>query len=195
MASTRKSFDGSKHLPFKNDGGHCVLGDLQCCRHFLVPFPRSVPCHNPVLELYGHFLQPLGLVFTLTFTVNCGTLYGQVCAFLNPVQSFELTTGGLQSSCRNISRMINGNRIQPSQITTDSRTPSDATGSSETEAKDDHESSSTTTTPKMLLILHPPPLPPLPAALITPFSQYLMGSITSPPQSEIDLCSGNYRCP
>ena len=34
---------GSKLLPFKNDGGHCVLGDLQCCRHFLVTFPRSVP--------------------------------------------------------------------------------------------------------------------------------------------------------
>jgi hypothetical protein len=27
----------------------------------------------------------------------------------NHVQSIELTTGGLQSSCRNISRMINGN--------------------------------------------------------------------------------------
>ena len=61
------SLGGSKHLPFKIDGGHWV-GDLQCCRHFLVPFPRSVP-HNPVSELY------------FSDTINCGTLYRQVCAF------------------------------------------------------------------------------------------------------------------
>ena len=30
VANSRKSLGGSKHLPFKNDGGHCVLGDLQC---------------------------------------------------------------------------------------------------------------------------------------------------------------------
>jgi hypothetical protein len=32
VASSRKSVSGSKLLPFKNDGGHCVLVDLQCCR-------------------------------------------------------------------------------------------------------------------------------------------------------------------
>ena len=42
-ASSRKSLGGSKLLPFKNEGGHCVLGDLQCCRNVLVPFPRAVP--------------------------------------------------------------------------------------------------------------------------------------------------------
>ena len=31
VASSRKSLGGSKLLPFKNDGGHCVLGDLQPC--------------------------------------------------------------------------------------------------------------------------------------------------------------------
>ena len=31
-ASSRKSLGGSKLLPFKNDWGHCVLGDLQCYR-------------------------------------------------------------------------------------------------------------------------------------------------------------------
>ena len=30
-ASSRKSLGGSKPLPIKNDGGHWVLGDLQCC--------------------------------------------------------------------------------------------------------------------------------------------------------------------
>ena len=81
--SSRKSLGGSKLLPFKN-GGHCVVGDLQCCRNVLAPFPRSVPRHNPVSELYGQFLQPLGLVFALTCTVNCGTLQEQTLKILAP---------------------------------------------------------------------------------------------------------------
>jgi hypothetical protein len=64
------------------------LGYLQCCRNVLVPFSRSVPLHNPVLELYGQFFQPHGLVFALTCNVNCGTLYRQVCTFPN-----QFTTG------------------------------------------------------------------------------------------------------
>ena len=44
------------------------------------------------------------------------TLYIQVCAYPNHVQSIEFTTGGLQSSCRNISRMINGNRMHLNSI-------------------------------------------------------------------------------
>ena len=105
-ASSRKSLDCSKLLPFKNDGGHRVLGDLQCCRNVLVPFSRSVPQHNPVSELYRQVIQLHGLVFALTCTLKWGTLYRQVCDFPNNVQSIEFTTGGLQSSCRNISRMI-----------------------------------------------------------------------------------------
>jgi hypothetical protein len=100
---TTLSLGGSRCFPFKNDGGHCVHGDLQCWRHYLIPFPRSVPRHNPVSELLQF------LVFALTCTVNCGTLYRHVCAFPNHVLSIEFTTGGLQSSCRN-TRMINGNR-------------------------------------------------------------------------------------
>ena len=94
----RPGLGGSKLLPFKTDRGHCVLGDLQCCRNVLLPFPRSVPRHNPVSELYRQFPRPHGLVFALTCTVNCGTLYRQVCAFPNHVQSIEFTTGGIQSS-------------------------------------------------------------------------------------------------
>ena len=56
------------------------------------------------------------LVFALTCTVNYGTLYRQVCPFPNHVQSIDFTTGRLQSSCRNISRMINGNRMHLSSI-------------------------------------------------------------------------------
>jgi hypothetical protein len=88
-------FPPYKLLPFKNDRSHCVLGDLQLCRYFLVPFRRSVPQHNPVSELYGQFLRHHGLVFALTCTVNCGTLCRQVCAFPNHVQSIEFTTVGL----------------------------------------------------------------------------------------------------
>ena len=83
-----------------------VFLDLQCCRNVLVPFPRSVPRHNPVSVLYAQFLRSHGLVFDLTCTVNCGTLIRQVCAFPNHVQSIEFITGVLQSSCRNISRKI-----------------------------------------------------------------------------------------
>jgi hypothetical protein len=60
------------------------------------------PRHNPVSELYGQFFQPHSVVFALTNTVNCGTLYRQVCDFPNNVQPIEFTTGGLKSSCRNI---------------------------------------------------------------------------------------------
>jgi hypothetical protein len=61
-------------------------------------YPSPDRCLDTILsELYGH-----GLVFALTCTVNCGTLYRQVCAFPNHVQPIEFTTGGLQSSCRNI---------------------------------------------------------------------------------------------
>jgi hypothetical protein len=39
-----------------------------------------------------------------------------VCAFPNHVLSIEFTTGGIQSSCRNISRMMNGNNMHLSSI-------------------------------------------------------------------------------
>jgi hypothetical protein len=61
--SSRKSIGGSKLFQFKN--GHCVPGELQCCRNALVPFPKSVPRHNPASELYRQFLWPHGLVFAL----------------------------------------------------------------------------------------------------------------------------------
>uniref|UniRef100_A0A8C7QVR4 HECT-type E3 ubiquitin transferase n=1 Tax=Oncorhynchus mykiss TaxID=8022 RepID=A0A8C7QVR4_ONCMY len=35
-------------IPPFNDGGHCGLGDLQCCRNVLVSFPKSVPQYNPL---------------------------------------------------------------------------------------------------------------------------------------------------
>jgi hypothetical protein len=43
--------------------------------------------------------------FLLCNALTVWTLYRQVCAFPNQVQSIEFTTGGLQSSCRNISRI------------------------------------------------------------------------------------------
>ena len=47
-ASSRKSLGGSKHLQFKDDGGHCVLGELQCCRHFWYPSPDL--CFDTILS-------------------------------------------------------------------------------------------------------------------------------------------------
>jgi hypothetical protein len=77
------------------------LGNFNAADIFWYPSPDI--CLDTILlsELYEQFLQPHGLVFALTYTVNCGILYRQVCAFQNHVQSIEFTTGGLPS-CRNI---------------------------------------------------------------------------------------------
>ena len=75
-----------------------------------------MPPHNSISEFYGQFLGFHGGGSALTCTVNCGTSYRKVCFFLNHVQSIELATGGLQSSCRDISRMIKGNWIHLSSI-------------------------------------------------------------------------------
>uniref|UniRef100_A0A8C7FVT1 Uncharacterized protein n=1 Tax=Oncorhynchus kisutch TaxID=8019 RepID=A0A8C7FVT1_ONCKI len=39
LASSRKILGGSKLLPFKNDGGHCVLGPLNAAEMFWYPSP------------------------------------------------------------------------------------------------------------------------------------------------------------
>ena len=78
-ASFRKSLGGSKLLPFKTDGGHCVLGDLQCCKNVLIPFPDL--CLDTILSvssLSKQFLRPHGLVFAPTCTVNCGTISNKI---------------------------------------------------------------------------------------------------------------------
>ena len=115
-----KSLGDSKLLPFKNDGGHpSCLGSSMLQKFFCTP--RSVSRHNPVSGLYGQLRRPHDLNFALTCTVNGGTLYRQVCDFPNHVQSLEFTTGGLQSRCWNISRMMNGNRMRLSSISCHSK--------------------------------------------------------------------------
>lgn len=64
------------------DAAKCVL--------MLGFFPGPMPPHNPVSELCRQFLQPYGLVFTLICIVSCQTLYRQVCAFVNHVQSINI---------------------------------------------------------------------------------------------------------
>ena len=59
--SSRNRFCGSTLLPFKNDGGQCVLVDFKCCRYVLVPFPRSVPRYNSFdlmaqFQIISHFI-------------------------------------------------------------------------------------------------------------------------------------------
>jgi hypothetical protein len=99
---------------------HWVLGHLPdqgpSTRLFSLAGRWALGRVNPVSNLYRQFIWPHGLVFALTCTVNCGTLYKQACAFPNHVQSIEFTTGGQQSSCRNMSRMINGNRMHLTSI-------------------------------------------------------------------------------
>ena len=82
---------------------------------FSVPFPRFVPQNSPVSEVYRHFLW-LHAWFVLWHALSTVGPYIEVCAFPNHVQSTKFTTGGLQLSCRNISRMISGNRMHQSSI-------------------------------------------------------------------------------
>ena len=71
--------------------------------------------YNPVSELYRQFLQPHDLVFALTFTVNCGALHRQVCAF--PKMSNQLNLPQVDSNqVVETSGMINGNRMYLSSI-------------------------------------------------------------------------------
>ena len=113
-ASSRKSLGISIFFPFPNDEAHCALGNFQRSRNCFIPFPRSTPPHTSISEFYGQFLGPYGSVSALTCTVNCGTSYRKVCFFLNHVRSIELTPGGLQSSCRDISRTIKGDWMHQS---------------------------------------------------------------------------------
>jgi hypothetical protein len=87
-----------------------LLGTFNAAELLLVPFPRSVPRQNPVSELYGQFLQPCGLGFALTCTVNSGTYIDRCVPFQNDVQSIELITCELQV-VETSSRMANGNRM------------------------------------------------------------------------------------
>ena len=92
-----------------------LLGTLNGAAGFWYPSPGL--CLDTILS-QSSMANSFDLMawFLLTCTVNCGTIYRQVCAFPNHVQSIEFTTGGLQSSCSNISRMINGNRMHQSSI-------------------------------------------------------------------------------
>jgi hypothetical protein len=98
-ASSRKTLGGFKLLSFKN-GGHCVLRNLQCCRNIYVPFPRSVPLRNSFLGALWTFPSTSWLGF-------CSDIHCQLWDLYIDIQSIGFTTGRLQSSCRNISGMIN----------------------------------------------------------------------------------------
>ena len=47
---------------------HSVLGDLQCCRNVLIPFPRSVPQHNPLSAFSYNSFNLTACFFTLSLS-------------------------------------------------------------------------------------------------------------------------------
>ena len=55
-----------------------LLGTFNTLRNCFIPFPRSMPPHNSILEFYLEFLGLHGGVSALTCTVNCGALYRKV---------------------------------------------------------------------------------------------------------------------
>jgi hypothetical protein len=59
-------------------------------------------CLITILSRRGTDIVLHGIVSVLACTINCGTLYRQVCFFLNLVQTIELATVGLQSSYSDI---------------------------------------------------------------------------------------------
>ena len=112
--SCRMSLGGYKLLPFKNDGGHWGPSMLQT---FFGTLPQSCASTQSCLGAQWTIPSTSWLGFCSDMhTVDCGPLYRQVCAFPNNVESIEFTTSGLQSSCRTISRMINGNRCTWAQF-------------------------------------------------------------------------------
>ena len=101
-ASSRKSLGASKLLPFKNDEVRCICGDVQCCRNVLLPFPRSVPWHNPLLWY--------ALLTVVLY------LYRWVCAFQIMSNQLNLPQVDSNQIVETSQRMINGNRMHLSSI-------------------------------------------------------------------------------
>ena len=73
-----------------------------------------MPRQNLSSEIYAQFLGLHGMVSALTCTVNCGTSYRQVCFFINHVQTIELATGELQSSCTFLATKIS--YLEPKRV-------------------------------------------------------------------------------
>ena len=86
--------------------GTVLLGTVNAAELFCSP--RSVP-RNTILSVQAVPSSFDLMAFALICIVSCETLDRQVCAFPNHVQSIEFTTGGHQSMCRNISKMIRRN--------------------------------------------------------------------------------------
>uniref|UniRef100_A0A8C7DB23 RAD54 like 2 n=1 Tax=Oncorhynchus kisutch TaxID=8019 RepID=A0A8C7DB23_ONCKI len=73
-ASSRHSLGFSIFFPFAN-GDICALGNFQHSRNCFILFPRYMPHHNSISEVYLQFLGLCGIVSALTCTVNCGELF------------------------------------------------------------------------------------------------------------------------
>lgn len=82
VSQPAKNPGGFKHLPFNN---YNILA-LICAS-----------TQNIIVEVYTELLGLHGLVYALTCSVNCGTLFTQVCTFLNYVSLIQFATGRLQS--------------------------------------------------------------------------------------------------
>jgi hypothetical protein len=80
--------------PLYNKG---LIGDV-----FLGIFNAAEMCWYPSPDLCLDTIRSMVISFDLMAWFLLCTLNRQECAFPNHVQSIKLSTGGLQSSCRNI---------------------------------------------------------------------------------------------
>jgi hypothetical protein len=74
--SSRKSLDGSKLLPSKNDGDQCILGTFNAAEMFW--YLSSDLCLNTILTWIINLISWLGFC-----NVNCGTFYIDRCVRLS----------------------------------------------------------------------------------------------------------------
>lgn len=101
-ASSWKNPGVSELLPFTDDGGHYAHWNLQRIKKICVPIPKTQD-------------NTFGFHAWLCSDIYCHP-YGEVCALPNRVQATEFSKGGLQLNCRNLSKIINGTKMDPNSI-------------------------------------------------------------------------------
>lgn len=92
-----------------------LLGTFSAAEMFLYSSP-VLSWHNPVSQVYRQFPGPHVSVFTLTCTVNCGTLYRLVWAFPDYVQWIQLSTVGPRSMVLEMLVQLVWSRMHQSSI-------------------------------------------------------------------------------
>ena len=111
-ASSRKGLGGSKVLPLNNDEATVFLGIFNAAEMFWYPSPDL--CLDTILS------RALRTIPSISWLGFCSDMHCQLRDLIQTgvclSKSCPISAGGLQLSCRNISRIINRNRMHLSLI-------------------------------------------------------------------------------